>query len=105
MIVTLVLYLASILFDKLNAVLFRPVHGANVDAVSTDYFHMFFDITHVRHVYLHGPTTKTRTYIRFIPTNMRLRDIRSRHCGPLCNRAHSVLGERELNTVRRRSEP
>ena len=49
MMVTLVFALATIPFNELDTVVFYPINRADVCAVSTDDFHMFFDLAHVSH--------------------------------------------------------
>jgi hypothetical protein len=49
MMVTLVCALATVSFNELDTVVFDPINCADARAVSADYFHMFFDLTHVSH--------------------------------------------------------
>jgi len=48
MMMTLVMTFATIGFGKLNAIAFDLIDGADVNAVGSDYFHMFFDVGHLR---------------------------------------------------------
>jgi hypothetical protein len=50
--VTLVFAFSAIAFDQLDTVIFYPINCADVDAVSTDDFHVFFNLAHVRHTTL-----------------------------------------------------
>src|ERR1051325_1284594 len=54
MMMALVFALATVLFDELDAVVFRPINNTDVRAVRTDNFHMFFDLGHVNHSTLRG---------------------------------------------------
>jgi len=40
--------LSAVLLRQFDSAAFELVHGADVDAVGADYFHIFLDVGHVR---------------------------------------------------------
>jgi hypothetical protein len=44
----LVASLAAVLFSQLDAVAFNLINRANMDTIGPDYFHVLFDVSHLR---------------------------------------------------------